>query len=97
MEPELLFWPAKNGKFKFYPAVFSHSRKITIKKKKVGNFYAVWEKSSGALYFWMISEPTLLSSSILLSSKRVWTRLGLLVPEVQHVSVCVSRTEPQFK
>lgn len=42
METELLFWPAKNGKFKFYPVVFrSHGRKITIKKKKFGKFYAV--------------------------------------------------------
>jgi len=35
MQAELLFWPAKNGKFNFYPAVFrSHGRMITIKKKK---------------------------------------------------------------
>lgn len=35
METELLFWPAKNGKLKFCPAVFpSRGRMITIKKKK---------------------------------------------------------------
>lgn len=36
LERQLLFWPDKNGKFKFYSAVFlSYGRMITSKKKKL--------------------------------------------------------------
>lgn len=41
METQYLFWPARNGKFKFYSAVLSYERMITSKtkeKKKAGNY-----------------------------------------------------------